>query len=108
MIPSHTMERLQANWGAPADSMSCNAEVRYHDDLSHWQCFVLAVDSEDGDTMNCIIQVGKQLPEQVEWKLSEIKRLYNAEGESPHIDEEWRPIQACQLWKKLNEGKYES
>lgn len=104
MIPESIITKLKDNWGDPAQSMSCKAFLRYYDWASRWQCFVLAINPLDSDEMTCIIQVGKAAPDLLDWKLSEIPKLYNGEGEPPRLDEEFRPILAAQLWKQLNEG----
>lgn len=104
MIPESIVNKLKANWGDPATSMACKAYLRYFDPPSRWQCYVLAVDPENGDDMTCIVQVGRAVPDLVQWKLSEIPKLYNGEGEPPKLDDEFRPIVAAQLWKQLSEG----
>mgnify|MGYP001564356948 CR=1 FL=1 len=93
------IEILKNNWGALADSLACNAELRVYDPLSRWECFVFAINPEDEDEMACIIN-GFDV-EVCHWRFSELWARYNAHGEAPTIDREFRPRNAGEIYKTL-------
>ncbi len=108
MITNKQKEKLKANWGEKADCMASNAEVRVYDPLSAWTCYIYALSPEDDNTIKCIIVGGKNdEPMDTEWSLYELSMLYNSEGEGVIIDREYRPRQAAELFKLLNEVKNE-
>lgn len=99
------IERLKRSWGSIAESMQCYAELRYYDPVSTWECYVYAVDPSDEDTCLCIIKVHKNDHAVLdEWSLNAIRALYNEQGEGVCLDMEYRPMRACELFKRLNEG----
>ena len=110
MISEYRTNRLKSNWGDQASSMNCLAEVRVYDPLSAWECYIYALNPEDGDEVECIVKVGKDHPACVEkWFLTNIFSLFNRYGEGVKIDREYRPCRAAELLKKLNQGRiYES
>jgi len=95
--PKHINELLN-NWDT-AESLNCNAILRYYDPNSYWQCFILAVNPQDEDEMYCII-ASVEVDSQV-WRFSEMNRLFNSDGESPSLDLTFRPIRADVLLKQL-------
>lgn len=101
MLNSTQRERLLKNWGAPADSMACNAEVRIYDPASSWECYIYALNPDGEDEIACMIR-GHDV-EICDWRLSEIPTLYNSEGNPPVVDREFRPRWAAELFKHLNE-----
>lgn len=103
MLNSTHKERLLKNWGQKADSMACNVEVRVYDPLSSWECFIYAMNPEDEDEIACILN-GFEV-EVCNWRLSEIASHFNAHGEAPEVDNEFRPKRAAELFKQLNEVK---
>ncbi len=102
MLNQATKEKLKANWGYKADSMACKAEIRIYDPSSNWCCYVYAMNPQDEDDIACIIK-GFEI-EVCDWKMSEIEKMFNVDGERPVIDEEYRPRMACELFKMLSEG----
>lgn len=105
MFTDKQKEKLKVSWGDKADSLACYAEVRIFDPLSRWQCYIYAMNPADENDIACII-AGESL-EICDWQVSEIQKAYNAEGESPVIDTEYRPMRAAELFKKLS-GAYET
>jgi hypothetical protein len=104
MINATQSERLKANWGYKADAMACMAEVRLYDPMSHWQCFIYAMNPEDDNEIQCILSVGNNTaPAIARWTLPEIIALYNSIGEGVQIDPEYRPRMASQIFKMLND-----
>lgn len=102
MLNNKQKNKLLNNWGEQADSLACKAELRVFDPLSSWQCFIIALNPEDGDTIACIISADKSLPpEYTEWSLKELAMLYNSYGEPPIVDYEYRPRNAEQIFKQL-------
>jgi hypothetical protein len=103
MINSTQKQRLLNNWGARAESMACNAEVRVYDPLSSWQCYILALNPEDENTIMCIVSTNKWAePMLTDWTLYDLSQLYNSNGEGPDLDKEYRPRRAAELFKLLN------
>lgn len=101
MLSDKQKEKLKASWGEKADAMACLAEVRVYDPLSTWECYIYALNPQDEDEIACMIN-GFSL-EVCDWKLSEISLTFNANGESPIIDDEYRPRRAAELFKVLSE-----
>ncbi len=103
MLNNKQKEKLKASWGEKASSMACMAEVRFYDPLSPWECYIYAMNPEDEDEICCLIK--GFFVEATEWRLSELASRFNAYGEPPQIDQEYRPRRAAELFKLLNEGK---
>lgn len=101
MLSNKQIETLKSSWGEKADSMGCLAEVRVYDPLSSWECYIYAINPEDEDEIMCIIN-GFNV-EVTTWRLSEMRLHYNAYGESPIIDKEYRPRRVAELFKKISE-----
>ncbi len=101
-LPHLLKQRLKANWGDKATALACYAEVRYYDPLSCWECFLLALEPTDEDTMYCIIK-GDNV-EVCEYSLKKLYSLFNAEGVSPRYDVYFRRQRADVLLRKL-EGR---
>ncbi len=110
MISDKQKLKLMTFWGDQAESMACMAEVRVYDPLSDWQCYIYAVNPNNDDEIMCLICVGKgALPMPTHWTLSELKRLYNSQGEGVEVDREYRPRRVDEIYKKLSEtGVYGS
>lgn len=102
MLTQALKDKLKANWPL-AESMYCKAEMRVYDPLSHWQCYILAMNPADENEVACILSSKFNCSFTV-WTLNDIQNLFNAEGEKPIIDYEYRPKLASQLFKQLNEG----
>lgn len=96
-------EKLKHNWGEKAEAMNCQAEVRFYDPLSAWECYVFALNPENEDEIACL--VNGFYVEVCDWRLSELAKHYNTEGEHPMFDQEYRPRNVAQLFKKLSEGE---
>lgn len=108
MLTDKQVLKLLTRWGEKAETLSCLAEVRVYDPLSSWQCYILALNPNDADMIYCIISGGKNIkPEACEWSLYELCMLYNSEGESPIVDHEYKPKLAAEIFKQLNQGKYD-
>lgn len=106
MLNNKQIEKLNANWGERADSMACYAEVRIYDPSSYWECYIYALNPEDNDEIDCIVKVGRDQPPCVErWFLTNIKGLFNSQGESVEVDNEYRPRRTAELFKKLSETR---
>ena len=101
MLNIKQQEKLKANWGEKASSMACMAEVRVYDPLSPWECYIYAMNPDDEDEICCIIK--GFFVEVCEWRLSELASHFNAHGEAPEVDKEYRPRRAAELFKKLSE-----
>lgn len=102
MITDSQRERLKKNWGEKSIAMACSAEVRMFDPLSKWECFIYAINPDDEDEISCIIN-GFTV-EVCDWRLSELNKEFNAYGESPVADKEYRPKQASELFKELSDS----
>lgn len=107
MINNMQKKKLMDAWGDKAESLACNAEVRLYDPLSSWQCFIYALNPEDEDEVKCILQIHKNAEAILEsWFLKDIKSLFNENGESVIVDDEYRQQRAAELFKRLNQGTY--
>ena len=102
MLTPKQQEKLITNWGDKASALECNAEVRFYDPRSHWACYIYAMDPWDMDTILCLIN-GITLSIE-EWKLSDIQKLINDEGDPPLVDEHYRPKKVSRLFKQLKEA----
>ncbi len=108
MINSQQKAKLLANWTPKAQALGVKAEVRLFDPLSSWQCYLLAINPQNDDEVLCLIKPDNYDPcEIISWSLFDIAQCYNAEGEPPQVDNEFRPREAAYLFKKLNENIYE-
>ena len=104
MLNDTQIEKLKSNWGARAETLACYAEVRLFDPCSSWQCFIIAINPNDEDEINCIISTNlKASPEVILWTLSGVYSLFNSQGEGVEVDQSYRPIRAAELFKKLSE-----
>ncbi len=103
MLTTKQLEKLKASWGEKASSMACMCEVRIYDPLSPWSCYIYAVNPDDEDEISCII-TGFEV-ETCTWRLSELTSRFNAEGEPPQVDYEYRPRRAAELFKILSEER---
>jgi len=102
MLTEKQKEKLKANWGAKADAMECKAEARIYDPLSPWCCYIYAMNPSNEDEIATItkgfgIEVG-------EWTMKELEAMFNAEGEKPVVDTEFRPRLASDIYKRMTEG----
>jgi len=102
MLNNKQKEKLKASWGEKASSMACMAEVRVYDPLSPWECYIYAMNPDDEDEICCLIK--GFFVEVAEWRLNELASCFNAHGEPPKIDYEYRPRRVSELFKILNEG----
>lgn len=104
-IDSKQSAKLKDNWGAKAESLQCQAELRVYDPLSDWQCYIYAMNPDNENEIMCLISGGKNIePVTVDWTLYEMSLLYNSHGEGVEIDTEYRPRQTAELFKMLNRG----
>ncbi len=103
MLTNQTKKKLKANW-LLAESMDCNAEARVYDPGSPWECYIFAMNPEEENEIWCIIN-GFDV-EITLYYINSLFEMFNAKGESPIIDEEFRPRHAGQIYKKLTEGNY--
>lgn len=93
------IQALKANHGEKADSMACFCEVKFISEDTDWFCYVYALDPIDCDTIECIIPG----PRVTQWSLISLLETYNHHGEYVQIDKDFRPMRACELFRKLNE-----
>lgn len=106
MLTETLKNKLKANWGERADCLACNAEVRIFDPLSAWECYLYAMNPHDEDEIACIlngcfVSINR-------WSVKELQAVYNSSGLPPIIDCDYRPLQAQELYKKLNwRSKYD-
>ncbi len=98
-IPENTIEKLKSSWGEKSDCLAATAELRVFDPLSCWECFIFALNPEDEDEIACILH-GFTV-EVTTWRLSELASHFNAEGDSPIIDREFRPRKAETILRML-------
>ncbi len=106
MLTEKQKDKLKSNWGEKADSLQCLAEVRIYDPCSNWQCYIYAMNPENEDEIKCIIE-GFIVSIEEKWQMSSIENLYNSNGESVKIDEEYRPKRADEVFKNLcNMSRY--
>lgn len=103
MLTCDQKQKLMKNWGERADSLECLAEVRVFDPLSSWECYIYAMNPDDQDEISCILN-GFEL-EVSSWSMKSLQASFNEHGEHPIIDLEYRPRQAFELFKILNERK---
>lgn len=99
MISEKIKNILKHNWGERADAMDCYAEVKFTDNLSGWSCYIYAINPRDEDQIECILR-GHSV-EIGYWSLTEIYSTYNAWGDPPKIDNEYRRTKVDQLYKRL-------
>ena len=100
MFSQKIKDALKKNWGEKADSMNCYAEVKFIDPLSHWACYIFAMNPKNEDEIVCILN--SERLDVCEWSMTELCVSYNSEGEHPVIDDEYRRTRACELFKKLS------
>jgi hypothetical protein len=103
MITHSQKEKLLANWGEKAEAMACRAEVKLHDPLSGYECYIYAMNPEDEDEVFCIIN-GIDLEISL-WRISDLATRFNSEGEGLCQDKEYRPRMAAELFKTLLDEK---
>ena len=103
LIPKHVSEILKVNWGIKADCMQCYAEIKYIDSMSHWACYILAINPDNEDEITCILD--NDTLELCQWSLNAIGECYNALGEHPYQDLEYRRVWASELFKRLREAR---
>ena len=101
MLTEKIKDRLKANWSNGSSSLYCFVEVKFIDIFSDWACYIFALDPIDEDLIHCIVQY-KCCADLRTWSLSQLLLHYNTQGEYPVIDDEFRPIRASELWRKLN------
>lgn len=100
MIPKAVYNRLRANWGPRSEAMACFAEIKFIDHSSGWAWYILAVNPEDDNTINCIMDEGGNV-NICTLTLSELELFYDCNGNAPEIDTEYRRIKADVLYRKL-------
>ncbi len=103
LVNAKQMLKLLTNWGDRAESMACKAEVKLHDPLSGYECYIYALNPADQDEISCIINA--ESLEVASWRISDLSKLFNSEGEGLCQDEEYRPRMAAELFKTLSEKK---
>lgn len=103
MFSERLKNKLKANW-ATAESMECNAEARVYDPGSPWECFIFAMNSDEENEIMCIIN--GETVEVTLFYMNSLFAMFNAMGESPIIDREFRARSAREIYKKLTEGDY--
>lgn len=103
MLNTNQLEKLKANWGDKANSLDCLAEVRVYDPLSSYECFIYALNPEDNDEIQCIINGFGVAMER--WSLKDLFSSFNGEGDPLQVDHEYRPRNAQVLFKILQEKK---
>jgi hypothetical protein len=94
-------QKLLASWGERADSLAATAELRVYDPLSCWECFIYALNPDDQDEIACILH-GFTV-ETCNWRLSELASHFNANGEAPIVDKEYRSREANVILKMLRD-----
>ncbi len=99
------LNKLMKNWGEKANALQCKAYFRYYDPLSKWQCYIYAINPDDSGEIACIID-GFTV-EVTTWRLSDMFNCFNAAGEGPLLDKEFRPRDCEQILKTLR-GEHES
>lgn len=95
--------KLKSAWHNHADSLDCMAAMRVYDPCSKWECYIYAMNPEDEDEIQCIIN--GFVVEVTHWRISEIQNVFNSEGDGVLVDHEYRPVLANQLIKTLSERK---
>lgn len=103
MLPNQIKKKLKANW-PKAESMDCNAEIRVYDPGSPWECYIFAMNPEEENEIWCVIHGYNT--EVTLYYINALFAMFNAMGEAPIIDEEFRPRNAGQIYRKLTEGDY--
>ncbi len=99
MISAAIKKKLMNNWGDKVEAMDCFAEVKFIDPLTDFSCWVLAMNPEDTDEIIVMTNGYEIAPHS--WSFKELLSAYNAEGEGLEVDEEYRPIKAITLYKRL-------
>lgn len=95
-------DKLMSNWGDQAEALACFAEARFYDKASTWECFLLAIDPDDEDTVKCIVKTNAKAHPTVEtWSLQSIFSCFNEYGETPTLDNDFKPRRAAELFKSL-------
>lgn len=100
LLTSSQKKRLKANWGERADTLHCFAEVKLIDPLSSWCCYLLSMDEEE-EQVYCILYSNAIGIEICFMNLQELCIMYNEEGESPIVDQEFRPTRAIEILRRL-------
>jgi hypothetical protein len=100
VIPKHVKEALKATWGDKASTLQCYAEVKIIDPLSSWACYIFAM-SEDEKEVQCLVYthgIGAQI---LTLDFCDLFLMYNAHGENPVIDTEYRRTLVTELLKRF-------
>jgi hypothetical protein len=100
MINRSVKEKLKKNWGEPADTLNCFAEVKFIDPLSSWACYVFAMDDSE-ELIQCLIYSNALGVEIYTQGMQDIYSMYNENGECPVIDIEYRPTKVINLLRRL-------
>lgn len=100
MLNKKILDKLQENWGERANSLNCYAEVRFYDPFSSWSCYLFAMDPMEQDDIQCLVSEGEFFCI-IHWKLHQLYSAYNCEGNSPFLDDEYRPIHMSTLVKRM-------
>jgi hypothetical protein len=101
MLSQHQKQKLMSNWGYPADTMTCKAEVRVYDPASRWECYIYALNPHDQQEICCIIN-GFYV-EICRYSIQELYTLYNQHGEPVQVDYEYVPREAAEIYRMLKQ-----
>lgn len=100
MIPQPIKNSLKSNWGDRMHAMACYAVVRIKEPRGQWGIYLLAMNPEDEDEVFVLWDHWLCIPPEFA-SLRAILGTFNDEGEYPIIDEEYRPVWASELFKRL-------
>ena len=83
--------------------MNCFAELKVHDTLSSWCCYVFAM-NDDETIVHCILYSDAMGLEIATQSIQEIFSRYNQHGEFPVVDTEFRRMKVFHLIEKLQKN----
>lgn len=102
MISNRIKEALKATWGDKAATLHCYAEVKIIDPLSSWACYIFSM-SDDEKIVQCLVHtdgIGAQI---LTIDFCDLFLMYNAHGENPVIDGEYRKTRVIELLKRYRD-----
>ncbi|MFI0477752.1 MAG: hypothetical protein ACH349_01315 [Candidatus Rhabdochlamydia sp.] len=101
MLSQKTKEALKNNWGEKAETLNCYAEVKLIDPLSSWACYIFAMDDSE-ELIHCLLYSAALGVEIYTQCMYDICSMYNENGESPIIDNEYRRMRVTEILRRLS------
>lgn len=99
MINHSTRMQLLDNWGDEMYALEKLAPVKFHEPHSGFECYVIALDHEDNDTIYVLVH-NKEISISL-WSLRDLYLWMNRNGDKLEVDDEYRPRKAKEIFSRL-------